>query len=271
MDCPKVSICIPVFNAEPFIRQAIHSVLNQTYQNYELVVIDNNSTDNTLSIVSTFVDSRIRVVRNIINIGMGRNWNKALDEAKGDFIKILPADDFLYPECIERQVAEMLRGRGNIAFVCCARRVVNEKGKSLMLRQWRNAQGRISKKDAIRHTVRAGKNPFGEPGAVLINKDAALSAGTFDDSIIYVIDLDFWLRLLKYGDLVYLREPLAAFRVSKGSASVGLISFQYKNVIHFIDKVYKAEPWLSQRDIWLGKIHAIVNTLLRYVIYKAIL
>src|SRR5450830_1172162 len=134
---PLVSVCIPVHNGASFIRRTIESVLDQSYKNIELIVLDNASTDRTKEIVSSFRDDRIRFILNSENIGLQRNWNKALVEAKGDYIKLLPADDLIYMNCIERQVEVFQEfALENIALVCSGRDIIDSAGKMIVSRKF---------------------------------------------------------------------------------------------------------------------------------------
>ena len=123
---PRVSVCIPVYQGERYVAKAIQSALYQTYADIDVVVLDNASTDGTLAEVCRFSDERLRVVKNDTNLGAAGNFNKALVEARGAYVKILCADDFLYPTCVARQV-EVLEAdsAGSIALVTCTREVVD--------------------------------------------------------------------------------------------------------------------------------------------------
>jgi len=103
---PLVSILIPTFNREPFIRDCILSAINQTYDRIEIVIVDNCSTDLTLSICKEFqdLDSRVKVFQNDRNIGPVRNWIRCAEEATGHYIKVLFSDDILRPTCVEALV-----------------------------------------------------------------------------------------------------------------------------------------------------------------------
>src|SRR6476660_8884800 len=101
----KVSVCIPVYNGDRFIEAAIESVLDQTFKDFEIIIVDNQSTDNTVSLIKKYTDPRIKFFQNDSNIGLIPNWNMAMSKASGEYIKILPADDLIYPQCLEWQVA----------------------------------------------------------------------------------------------------------------------------------------------------------------------
>ena len=81
MAAPKLSVCIPVYNGAAFIKETIDSVLNQNFKDFEIVIVDNQSTDNTISIVKSYSDPRIKLFINETNIGMIPNWNKAMEHA----------------------------------------------------------------------------------------------------------------------------------------------------------------------------------------------
>jgi glycosyltransferase involved in cell wall biosynthesis len=101
MTSPSFSICIPNYNYGHFIGQTIQSVLNQTYPHFEIIVADNASTDNSVEIVESFKDSRIRLVRNNYNIGFAPNLQRATMHAQNDFINLLSSDDLMNPNALE--------------------------------------------------------------------------------------------------------------------------------------------------------------------------
>ena len=136
----------------------------------------------------------------------------------GQILKLLPQDDLLAPTCLEMQVAVLDRDTAErVALVFCARRVVDSGARQLMLRRYRGSTGTVPAEMLVRQCVRRGTNLVGEPGGILFRRGATASVGAFDGSLPYVIDLDYWIRLLTMGDAYYLEEPLVSFRVSPGS------------------------------------------------------
>ncbi len=116
---PLVSVCIPTFNYGRFLPEAIKSVLAQSFTDFELVVVDNASTDETAELMEAFVrsDPRIRFYRNSENVGIVKNFNRALGHAAGDYVKILCADDLLAPSALERSLAaDPIRPRGESGY-----------------------------------------------------------------------------------------------------------------------------------------------------------
>jgi glycosyltransferase involved in cell wall biosynthesis len=267
---PRISVCIPAYNGAEFIGEAIRSVLGQNFGDLELVIIDDGSTDGTVDVARGFDDPRVRLIVNPQNLGQRENWDKALDEARGEFFKLLPQDDFLYPDCLRRQV-EVFDDPANtgVTLVCGARNIVDRRGHILMKRPYGKKRGRIDGRRAVRDCVRAGTNLIGEPAAVLIRAEFARKVGRFDDTNFYVLDLDFWSRALAEGDLYVVPEVLAAFRVAAGSASVRIAKSQSRDFRDFIDRLSRDDRFgIRARDKAIGKARSLSNMTLRRIIYK---
>lgn len=267
---PKVSVAIPVYNGEPYLAEAIESVLAQSHADFELVICDNASTDRTVEIARSFADPRIRILQNQRNLGFGPNWNRCLDEVRGGYIKILPHDDLLHPRCLAEQVG-ILDGDAaqTIALVFCARHVIGPSGKVIMTRGLRRSKSLFSGLDMARQTARKGTNPIGEPGAVLFRASAAKAAGHFNESRPFVIDIDYWLRLLKFGDAACLPEALASFRVSPNSHSVKIARHQASDYSAFLDDLKRTNLYpLSRTDLRIGRLAALVNGFGRAFFYR---
>jgi glycosyltransferase involved in cell wall biosynthesis len=221
---PRVSVCIPTYRGAATLGAAIESVLAQTLTDFELVIIDDGSPDDTRAVVERYRDPRLRYLRNESNLGPEGNWNRCLAEAQGRFFKLLPHDDLLHPECLARQVIVLETDRDErLALVFSARTVLRPDGRALMRRGYPGAvEGRLPAQQVMRACVRRGTNLLGEPGAVLMRRSLAERVGPFDATFPYVIDLDYWFRLLLHGDAYYCAEPLASFRVSTGQWSIAL-------------------------------------------------
>ena len=105
---PKVSVLIPTYNSAEYLNETIESVLSQTFTDFELLIVDNCSTDETESVVAKYLnDYRVKYVINEQNIGMCGNWNRSLSYAKGKYIKYLMSDDKFHPQLLEKFVAIM--------------------------------------------------------------------------------------------------------------------------------------------------------------------
>ncbi|HDQ40459.1 MAG TPA: glycosyltransferase [Desulfonatronum sp.] len=263
-----LSVCIPSYNTERYIHDTIISVLNQTYSDFELIIVDDCSNDNTFEIVKSFDDPRIKAFRNIINIGAEKNWNKCLSLARGDYIKILPGDDTLYPACLEKQAAILNDPRNHdIVLVYCSRDVIDAYGKHVMQAQF-PGKGRISRQVLVRKNIRHGMNVIGEPGAVLFRSAVAQKAGWFDARLPYLLDLTYWTKLLDHGDAFALRETLCTFRLSGNNWSFALGKNRRDNYISYIKKCIANKNYkINYTDVRFGIFRVYINELLRSILY----
>jgi glycosyltransferase involved in cell wall biosynthesis len=242
-------------------------VLHQTFADFELLVIDDNSPDATPALIARFSDPRLVYIRNEYNLGPQGNWNRCLDVARGRYFKLLPHDDVLDSRCLERQVAVLeADNHDNVALVFSSRNVLGPDGRVLARRGYPGGrEGLIDGSELMRACVRRGTNLIGEPGAVLFRKSLADRIGAFDASNPYVIDLDYWFRLLAHGDAFYCPEPLAGFRVSGGSWSVSIGTEQGRDFRRFAERAATTATYL---DRLVGRVTPYLNNLARLVFYR---
>jgi glycosyltransferase involved in cell wall biosynthesis len=267
VDSPRVSVCIPVYNAERFIAASITSALAQHHVDFEVVVVDNASTDATPRVIAQFSDPRMRVYRNDRNIGAAGNFNRCVELARGRYLKILCADDVLYPDCLEKQAAAL--GDAGIALAGSARDIIDERGRVRLRRRFPRGSGRIRGDEAIRAVVRAGTNLFGEPAAVLVRTDAVRAAGGFDPRYQFCLDLDLWCRLLLAGgDLFMHEEALCGFRVSGTSWSTALARRQRHEFREFVADLEQRGVALSSFDRARSRARAWSNAIMRQAVTR---
>ncbi len=265
---PKVSVSVPMYNGADHIGECIESVLRQTFADFELVLVDDASTDETVDIARSFGDERIRIIENPNRLGAEGNWNAALDHSRGEYVKVLSHDDIIYERCLERQVA-VLDADPQLVWVAVRRNILDGESRILVRdRGLSGLSGRIQAPDVLRTVVRSGTNIFGEGAAVLLRRDAAIAVGGFDGRRSYVIDLDMWIRLLLTGPAYALDETLATFRVSTGQWSVSLARKQARQDREFIAEL-GADPanGISRFDSLAGWFRAGLNARLRRVFY----
>ncbi|MEI6021449.1 MAG: glycosyltransferase [Bacteroidota bacterium] len=267
---PKISVCIPVYNGAEFLNLAIDSVLKQTEQDFEIILVDNQSTDNTVALIKAYTDPRIKLFINDSNIGMIPNWNKALTYATGTYIKILPADDLLYPQCLALQSSVLEKDQDKkVALVCSSRHIINDAGKVLFTRKFALSARELSNTKAFNTVIRAGGNIVGEGGAVMFRREILEKTGPFNSDIFYLLDLDQWFKILLHGHLYVLPEVLSAFRVSSSSASVLVANKQKDDYFAFIRKIYHAKEYqLSWFSYEVGLIKTYIFTQIKKLIYK---
>jgi glycosyltransferase involved in cell wall biosynthesis len=216
---PSVSVCIPVRNGERFVAETIRSVLDQTYRDFELVVLDNASSDDTGTVARSFADSRVRVERTTAPLALADNWNRAVQLTRAPLVKLLCADDLLHPRCLELQVAPMEADPG-LAVVAGRRHMIDELSRVIVPR--RGLSGLVGVRTGVevaRRVVRLGTNPIGEGCNVLFRREDFVAAGGWRAERQHIMDLDLWMRLLQYGEFLGLPETVAAFRITGGSTS----------------------------------------------------
>jgi len=271
---PLVSVAIPTYRGAEHLGATIESVLQQTLNNFELIVIDDNSPDNTREVIASYPDPRLIYLRNENNLGPEGNWNRCLTEARGKYFKLLPQDDTLFPDTLERQVDVLEKDvNEHIALVFGSRKIINGKGRVLATRGCPGAaNGRVSASWLIRRCVRRGTNLIGEPGSVLLRTSLATKVGAFDASIPYIIDLDYWVRLLRHGDAVYMVKPVSTFRVSPGSWSVAIGARQSEEFLAFVTMLHKYKYLsIASRDVLMTRLTARLNNIMRLVFYKILM
>jgi len=208
---PSISVLMPAYNASAFIRQSVQSVLAQTYEDFELLVVNDGSTDDTRDILARIDDPRIRVLDNGANRGVVASRNRAMSEARGQYIAIHDADDISMPGRFLRQKM-FLDEHPGIAAVC-AQQSVTEKGAIRFIRP---------KADTDPSVVRAMlhfSNPVGH-SSVMFRRSAADHLSEYQrEAYSYAEDFDFLHRLLTVGEICELEDFLVIYRRHDGNIS----------------------------------------------------
>jgi len=213
-----VSIIMPSFNTGRFIGDSINSVLSQTYQNWELIIVDDCSGDDTDSVVGSYADSRIRFFRNEKNCGAAVSRNRALREAKGRWIAFLDSDDLWLPEKLENQIAFMEENNYHFSYTNYSE--IGEDGAPLGRRV--TGPKRITK---------TGMYNYCWPGCLTVMYDASVVGLIQIADIKKNNDYAMWLQVCRKADCYLLNEDLALYRKRSGSISrhgyVKLIKWHY--------------------------------------------
>lgn len=234
--CPVVSVVIPMYNVEAYIEQSLNSVLNQTFQHFEIICVDDGGSDNTVDIVSRYQDPRIRIVSQT-NRGLAGARNTGIARARGQFIALLDADDYWAPEKLEAHVLH-LRRNADIGISYSASWFVSETGKPLGIGQF----PKLTDVDAKHIFCR---NPIGNGSAAVIRRELLEEIkqghweGTnlrhvwFNESLRQSEDIEFWLRVALNTTWLFegLAQPMTFYRVNASGLSANLekqfASWQY--------------------------------------------
>jgi GT2 family glycosyltransferase len=184
---------------------------------------------------------------------MAGNWNRAVELASGEFVKVLCDDDLLEPDCIETQVAALERHPG-VGLATCGRKIVSATGKLLFVRRSFRRDGVYPGRVVIDRCVRGGTNLIGEPSAVLLRRATLERAGRFRESVVYYTDLDLWLRVLLHGDLYFVAAPKASFRIHGASATYGAEGKMLADYFRVVDAICGATHTKLTRleRLWLS-------------------
>ena len=210
---PRLSVLLPVYGGAAHVGAAVESVLAQTYGDFELLVLDDCSPDESAAIAAGFADPRVRVVRNERNLGQVATLNRGLREARGEYVGRLDQDDVCLPARFERQV-ELLDAEPSVAVAGTWVDVVDEEGAVV-----RTIRARI---DGIVDAVFLAlvhRLPLAHP-SVMFRREPVVAAGGYDESVRYCEDMDLWRRLLLSGHgLRVVPEPLLRYLVHGGQQS----------------------------------------------------
>lgn len=206
----KVSVLMPVYNAEKYLAEAINSIISQTYRDWELVIINDGSTDSSLSIINSFSDSRIKVINNETNLGLIKTLNKGIGLCNGEYIARMDADDISMPNRLALQVDFL---DSNEEYILCGTNadVIDSHGK---------ITGKIINptKNILLQISLLFTNPFIHP-SMMICRDI-LTVNFFDENAIYVEDYELWTRLADLGQIANLELPLLQYRWHETNVSV---------------------------------------------------
>lgn len=234
----KVSVCLPVFNGSKYLAGAIESVLAQSHQNLELLIVDDLSSDRSAEIAIRYAQQDPRIVfwRNERNLGIFANYNECLKRVSGSFVKLFAQDDLLETNCLKRQLAE-LAAHENVALITAARAVIDDKGKETAIERFFDKTLIIPGSQVIADYVRSFVYRSGTPSQVMFRR-SAVGAG-FDSRYTLSGDIEYFFRILESGDYMYLDEVLVKFRRHGNSATVASL----KDMSFFADALRLAEKY----------------------------
>ncbi len=214
MKTPNISVIMPVYNGEQYLRQAIESILTQTYKDFELIIINDGSTDNTESIILSYDDSRIRYVRNDTNLKLIKTLNKGLSLAKGKYIARMDADDIAVNTLFERQI-HTFESDDSIDIVNISTYEMSSDGK-----HYRPFPQILSFNSEALKYVELFENQITHPG-IMVKANLIKSFGYKDDGTVNNFeDVDLWIRMLWAGHkCVTLKERLLFYRINEHSVT----------------------------------------------------
>jgi hypothetical protein len=207
---PKTSIIMPVYNGGKYLAQAVESILNQTFKEFEFLIINDGSTDGTATILGNYPDPRIKVIDNGKNIGLTKSLNKGLEVSRGEYIARQDADDISDPYRIEKQVHLFEEDR-SLGLVGSFFKIMDEHGRTL------RTVTVPTEEEAIRQSI-LNSNPFCH-GAAVFRREAIERLGGYREFFKYAQDYDLWLRISEKYRVRNMGEVLYGWRKSEDSIS----------------------------------------------------
>lgn len=225
-----VSIIIPCYNAEKYIIETIRSLINQTYSNWELIIVNDGSTDNSLAIIKEFAekDKRISFIDKS-NSGVSDSRNKGLEKSKGDFIAFLDADDIWKPEYLEKQITNLQQANQHtISYTAC--QLINQNGEKL------NYQIRGENNPQLDDFLIQKANYNTNPSGIVYKKECFEKVKGFDVNLSNNADQDILIQMLAKGNSIgYIDELLWDYRMHDNNMSKN-ISVLEKDTLYLFNK-----------------------------------
>jgi len=212
---PKVSIIIPTYNRAELLHTAITSVLNQTYQDFEILIIDDASKDNTQEVVKSFNDRRIKYIRHKENKGEAVARNTGIMNSNGEYIAFLDDDDEWLPEKLWLQVDLLKNSQPKVGCVYTGYFVIDRSSKKILRRRIPTKRGDIYHDMLFR-------NYIGIPSTVILKRECFQKINLFDESIAFGNDYDLWIRIAKEFYFDYIEKPLVKYCIHRQRLSTNL-------------------------------------------------
>ena len=207
---PEISVIMSVYNQEEYVEEAINSILQQDFLNFEFIIVDDASTDQTRNKLKQFKDPRIKIFRNSQNRGLTKSLNKALKLASADIVARMDGDDVSLPYRLSTQF-NFLKAHPEIALVGSSYYIIDKKNKIISTVKVPTSPDEIS-------VVLSEQNCFGH-GTVMFRKESILKVGGYDENYSYAQDYDLWLRLEKEFKIANIKKPLYLWRANENGIS----------------------------------------------------
>jgi glycosyltransferase involved in cell wall biosynthesis len=220
-----------MYNGAQYIESSMRSAMAQTFADLEIVVVDGGSSDESVEVARSIDDARIRVIETDARDGMVPNWNRAVEQTRGRYVKFLFQDDLLAPECVERMV-DVFDRHDSVGLVFSQRDIIVEHPDERYTQTWLEQNGDLQRhlgpltectpgRDIVKHHVAAAfeANRIGEPTCVMVKRLAFERLGTFNLRMHQSVDVEMWLRVLYHYDAGFIAAPMASFRLHGAAAT----------------------------------------------------
>ncbi|MDW5287882.1 glycosyltransferase family 2 protein [Formosa sp. PL04] len=253
---PLVSICIPTYNGEEYLEEALYSAINQSYKNIEIVITDDQSKDKTVEIVNKIKSTtEIPIYLHMHNPeGIGENWNYSVRKSNGEYIKFLFQDDLLHETCVEELLKPFLINK-KMGLSFCRREILFDKDdafntnwvnrfKELHI-NWTNIEYTQEGKALLKDPsfLSEPRNKVGEPTCVLLKKEVFNSIGYFRKDLKQSLDYEYWYRVFKKFDVGFVDKELIVFRLHANQTTAINAKNEINDYELYPELIYKNLFW----------------------------
>jgi len=263
----KVSVIIPTYNRADTLHLAIKSVLNQTFQDFEIIIVDDASKDNTQEIIRDFNDKRIKYIYHELNKGEAAARNTGVKNSSGEYIAFLDDDDEWLPEKLDMQVCILENSPLQVGCVHTAYLIIDKSNGMILDIGQPNVRGNLFRELLIGNYI--------GPSAVLLRRKCFEEVGLFDEDLPYCVDYDMWIRMAEKFDFEYIKEPLFKYyhHGDKMSARLELVIAGREKILRKYSQLFMLDrKTYGRRYLELGMLYSIngqtkkaMNTYLRAI------
>lgn len=241
VESPVISIIAPCYNGEKFIRKAILSVLNQSYRNWELIIVDDGSTDRSKALIRPYLgDTRIRLLENSTNKGIPQTKNRALSEATGEYVAFIDQDDTWTSDKLEQQLSCFISSGESIGAVCAGMKLVDSRNRLL------DAFSGFSYQDHRNTIKNIYLTEMHSSSIMMTRRDIFNKVGTFNESLKGWDDYELLMRIGVYFRILYVRKFLVIKKIhGENAQNRPEVIQETDRVFHQIIRMY---PWLKAYD-----------------------
>jgi len=256
---PKVSVIIPTYNRSNFLRAAVQSVLNQTFTDFDIVIVDDASEDDTQAVVASFSDDRIKCIRHPSNRQIAATRNTGMVNSGGEYIAFLDDDDQWLPEKLAKQVAILDGSASSVGAVYTAFDQVDVATKDVLRTIRPGKRGHILHELCIRNWI-------GTASTVCLRRRCLDEVGLFDESVAFGEEYDMWIRLAHRFDFRYIDEVLVKYGVHGERLSTNytvMVDGLLRQLVKHAEFYAIDPPNYSRRYVWLGTLYCYTGDLRR--------
>lgn len=261
-----ISIITPVYNHEKFIGDTIDSIINQTYQNWELLIVDDCSKDGSWDVIQKYAekDKRIKAFRNNENKGLIPNWKFLIDNSKGEYVAFLEGDDLFSPENLERKM-EIFEQYPKLGMVYCNFHVVDDNGKVLIHDFYKKLGTAVHRNKIIQPAeyLYSKNTPFSTYSQIMIKRDVIAISGyprsfALEEKIFLPSDWDFNFLVSTRNEIYYIDEILLRYRKHSTNNSMNTLKVadHLRMILDSYEKEYAGDEEMQKAIKYMrGKTH----------------